>query len=1193
MFGLALCAGAGVVSCSSDVDDPMDSIPYNRVLTPMNFEAEVVASKGTDITFKWSAVQNASSYVLELFDAVETVETDENGTETTVFLAPDYDNAVPALSVDVPADKVPYTVADLEVDKTFYARVRGVSTKVPASHWAYLTEAVSTSAVRSMLNPVVVERTMSAVTIAWDDAEDKEDLTSVRVLPVMPAENEKPRTIALTAEQKTACKAEITGLDACRNYKFTLLFGKSGSRGVVTAWTRPDTEGANRIESAEALYNALNGATGNVKILLAYSDEAYDLKSYLTTGAGTANEKVVGLNLNCTLSIYGESTDAGKKPVISNFELDLIGSDCKSVHLEDLALDGGNNFGYVLAVPESATTELPTSIEFANCEISNFTKGLFSVSDKAVAVNGKCENFLVEGAYVHDVNPVGANGGDFIDARKGAFGSLNVKNSTFYASARSFIRFSEVTCSIERVDVANCTFNQVTATNTSSNNSGVFHLRYTPTSKPEAYQPLASFTLTNCVFLNMNNVNETNSKYWVRLTRESNENYAPTCAGNIFYNVGHDDYVDKDKKPIANPFFPTKSLNLNGDAFSKELALAGGGMILAEDPCVNSIAGKMYLKNGIIAANRVGDPRWWDLSEPVVIRPTELTAVTEPTVWDFTEKTKFQTETIETNQIIENIRIYAPAEVVMGEGVTFASAATVDRNGRPTSSALQFRVQGVGAVEVTTADAGFNASVEVVAAGDRYTLLADGKTHKVALGDLAGENDIYILAGSAVTFTKVAWTDDLTPEATMQKLAVPVVTLEPASVTQGDETAVTASWKAVENAVTYEVTFQGKKSEITETSFTIDAAAVAALFNGKYPLTVVAKPVTTSSKYLASDAASVELNVKKKIVAGLKTVSWNFNDASFDEVAAAIGTTDNTTADVTYTVNGVGLNLVSGGSKLKIETRAYNGVDKWRCFRTGGKSSLTGAAISFTAVADGGTLVVTGKNPSGSATETTALTLTVYVNGTASSVTGAIVGKDFKTVELDLEGAVKAGDKVNLITTGGISFAMMEYSYIDPNGALTTTEYLWDFKNDKTTYPSETVETVKAFTPEHGRALTLIGASGSPITIENGKRIKMGGKTTYDDKGIPTVRALSFVAEGSGVLSFVHASASSSGQGRLTTVRVDGVDAGVSAEAPIDGFSSSTAAVTWDSLEVSAGQTVYICVSGGINFESIKWVETK
>ncbi|MDE5637768.1 MAG: hypothetical protein K2I43_07135, partial [Alistipes sp.] len=134
----------------------------------------------------------------------------------------------------------------------------------------------------------------------------------------------------------------------------------------------------------------------------------------------------------------------------------------------------------------------------------------------------------------------------------------------------------------------------------------------------------------------------------------------------------------------------------------------------------------------------------------------------------------------------------------------------------PQNNALQFRAQGVGAVEVTTLDGGINSSVQVVVGADRYVLLADGETHKVVLGDLVGENDIYVLAGSAVTVTKVVWTDDLTPENTVETLAAPNVTIDNTSFDQGTEQAVTASWAAVENAATYEVTFQGKKSEVAE-----------------------------------------------------------------------------------------------------------------------------------------------------------------------------------------------------------------------------------------------------------------------------------------------------------------------------------------------------------------------------------------
>ena len=61
--------------------------------------------------------------------------------------------------------------------------------------------------------------------------------------PSFPPRARPARTIALTDEQKSACEVTVDGLDACRNYKFTLLFGKSGSRGHFTAYTRPSTEG--------------------------------------------------------------------------------------------------------------------------------------------------------------------------------------------------------------------------------------------------------------------------------------------------------------------------------------------------------------------------------------------------------------------------------------------------------------------------------------------------------------------------------------------------------------------------------------------------------------------------------------------------------------------------------------------------------------------------------------------------------------------------------------------------------------------------------------------------------------------------------------------------------------------------------------------------------------------------------------
>ena len=71
----------------------------------------------------------------------------------------------------------------------------------------------------------------------------------------------------------------------------------------------------------------------------------------------------------------------------------------------------------------------------------------------------------IDGCYVHDVNADGSVGGDFIDVRNGVHPSIVVKNSTFYACARTFLRVSDNADS-GLVEVKNNTFNYVTTTKT-------------------------------------------------------------------------------------------------------------------------------------------------------------------------------------------------------------------------------------------------------------------------------------------------------------------------------------------------------------------------------------------------------------------------------------------------------------------------------------------------------------------------------------------------------------------------------------------------------------------------------------------------------------------------------------------------------------------------------------------------------
>ncbi len=1158
-----LCAGAFAASCS-DVDEAMNEIPYTRVLTPLNFEADVDAAVGTDIKFSWSAVSNADAYILELFEAVPTIK-EEDGKEVEIYEMPEnFDSSNAYQTVEVAKDGVPFTVKNLAVDKTFWARVQGVSAKIESSRWAYLVEAVSTSAVRSALNPKAKERTETTVTVQWDqNAKDPKDLTSIRYELVVPVEGATATVMPLSDEQISACEAKIENLEPGTNYKFTLLFGKSGSRGHFTAYTRPSTEGTTKIENSADFAAAITGATGDLKLLLAYNGgEAYDLTSNMTKPADSPEFDPYTFAYG--LEIYGESSPEGAKPVVKG-SFKMTGENT-NIHFEDVLIDGGNECGYFIT-----TGATLGNAEFINCEFTGFTKGLWSGADKF-----NVENLIYDGIYAHDINPIGSAGGDFIDLRIKAgskYGTIEIKNSTFYACARTFLRCREGG-SVGTVNIANCTFNQVTATISSSNNSGIFELqKFTP----------AAVNLTKCVFLNENHPNEVpeqDGKQWVKLTGTKETNIAPICAGNYFYNVGT---TDKNGK---NFFLNQKSKDLNGQALTQELALAEGGVMLTEDPCTNSIAGKLYLKNGAIAANKAGDPRWWNASAPVVVRPTELEPIAEAAAWDFTDKTKFDTETVENQTIIENIRIYGPAEIVMSTGISFAQAATITNKGVPTASAFEFKADGYGSIEMTAQGKSVTSTVQIVAGGDTYSIIADGKPHKVVLGDLVGVNSIYVLPGSDNTsFTRIAWTKDTTPENTVTALATPVLTLNETSIDEGTQQAVTATWERNAHAEKYTVTFNGSTTEVTEPAFEIPAATIAALAAGEYTISVVAQPTSTSTKYTPSEAGEAKFKIKKPVVGVEKKIKWDFT--AFDGTNITGGTwTSNVklTETIVWNVNAdCPLTIMKD---VAVEQGVQAKMQDGKAYADG--SIPTTRALAFTAPG-AGTLTIVQK--AGNATATDRNTW-VSVDGKVIDTGYASPGNDgWKPINVDLSD-IEAGKTIYIFTKGN-NFQSVEYTYY----ALPQTyTYDWDFAQ-VTGDEAWAVDSKGALTSDqefvnNERALTL--KTGVSLD-KSGSRVKMGGKTTLDSNGYPTNRALIFKAQGGGTLSYEQSSASNSGAGRNSYVSVGNGTNASQVHGPVESKynDGGEPSVTVDLSDVEAGSDVIIWVDNGVNIKNIKWVELR
>ena len=1141
-IALTAASALAMVGCVGEPAEVVDGITLNRCLAPTNLTAEIVASVGTDVELTWDAMQGTDYYTVEVFESTESGIDQETGEE--VALAPNYDQAEP-FKTETNITEIPHIVSGLEVDKSYFVRVKGHAEGVNDSNWTCLEEAFATSAVRSSFKLTVTERTENSITITWSEGEDAGDLTTLRATPVSDS-SKKGVDLTLTAEMISARTATVTGLEPCVDYKLSLIYGKACNRGSVTAFTRPSTEGTNYVENVDAIVAATTGTTGDVKLVLAYNDGvAYDLPSTLA--------------IQCNLWLIGETTVDGKKPVVTGLDIQPAG-EVTTIHLEDLVLDGAV---YAVAGAETKGHILTAkaamgAFELINCEVYGYTKGLYYNN----TAGADCGSLLIDGLYAHDINPEGTVGGDFIDIRNGVHPSIVVKNSTFYACARTFLRVSD-SADAGAIEVKNNTFNFVTTTKTSSNNAGIFGVRTKTT--PE------SILCTKNVFLNEYSDGEAPGAEFVRLVRNSSDTNAPVCSGNYFFNVGAG-------------WFVSAAATIDGAAFDEAAALAEGGVLLEVDPCQSSGAGKFYLNNtSDIAAKQAGDPRWWNAAIPEPpVRATELEVVSEPYTWDFTDKKVYDGEVLGATTIIGNARIYAsaeaPSEVLLGEGVYFAAAGMVDAAGEPTHGAVGILTNGYGAVVVTAEGANGVEGVQVLAGGDRYTLLADGEPHKVLLGDLSGDNNIYIVGAGGVTLKQIEWTQDLTADATAQALKTPAVSFDNRKVDEGTEMAVTASWAAVENADHYEVTWRGVMTEQTETSFTIDAATVAALGVGEYELSVVAVPVATSSKWLRSEAGSATLQINKVVVGGEKTLTWDFSSEAWANALAEIGTSNNTEVDLTVD----GLAVKSGGGSIKVYDT--NREEYRYAIQHGGKGSSTKRYFQFTAPASG-TLKVWSSNSSGE--DLTRLVTVQYgESGEKMQNPGGSPSGDAPTVsEFDID--ITNGDDIRIWSDGnGLRYYKIEYTYVE---AAPKANYNWNF--------SDEIWETEVFS-----WLAPLGSDGSmdmDITVD-GLRIVAGGKNVrgYLDEnvgnyiqpngsGSTTVRCFSFTAPGDGVVRVkVSGTSGSADMSRNVCLQV-GDDASTLQQIA-GGYASSEPTVI--EFEIAAdNQTVYIYPSAGLRFFQIEY----
>ena len=1089
--------------------DINDEIALGRCLTPTELSAKVI--NGEFIEFSWTKSKGATEFVLELYS----------------------DEQMSALveSITIPATDIPYT-ADLEADMTYYARVKAVNGegKIADSNWAVFDRALQTYAIKSSLNPELVDRSESSITIKWTK---DEEVDYIRVTPAVNADEEYTR-FDVDANAVAAAQVEVTGLKPSVNYTLAVHF-KSADRGQVSAWTRPTIEGATEVATSEALTQAIADKAAVIKV--AYSETPYVIGSVVLGGP---------------VAIYGDATAEGAQPTIQGGL--KIGADVTSIHLEALTFDGAGlaDYPHNLTFDAAAAVE---SITVVNCKLNNYLRGVLYENSKGPQVG----SIKYDGV---EVNNVGGDGGDCFDFRGAAtVNSIEFINSTLNTGARTWFRIDSK-ATLESIKLTHCTFNNLCFAN-NGNNNGIFNIRAV-----NAAGEAPVFVLTHNVFLNMNDDN----KRCCLIAKNSTSAFPTELSNNFFYNCYDRFFVaQKDGSSLSGD-----DLKAAADE-GRARILVNGSIELDTDPCVDSARDKYNVTSKEVIEANAGDPRWYAVYVEI---PEDLTQDVTATgkIWDLTDGQTFK-KMADKDMVRDGIRFFVKSTPInfTKEGFEFTGEAALE-GGIPVDGAIGIKVNEPGSIIISVAEATGHSNLTVSLDGKvSASVPAGAEYQKVTFANISGEQMIYIYGCHPATMTFLQWTSDI--QVLDKVLATPVVKISKTTVNERAEDEITLTWDPVDYAASYNVTVDGKKKNITETTYSFATGGYAVEeAGGDFAIQVTAVPAADDYTRVESQPAELSFHVNDvPEEPGIKVVRYSL---TFPEGGNAEEkyVCENNAGFYVQTVGG----WVIDANSQKF---AVPGASEYDSYSTRLKGSKTSDSKSMTiTVPNDGKLYIAARSANSSdVTRTMAL-----MQGDKEILAPTVIKDEDKFTAGDASAFpyvvvdVKAGD-IQVVLNNGINFYGIVYDALE--GAPAGVDYVWDFSAPEWV-DAMTGSGIAANTNDSNWNLEVNGLK----VIAGGGSIKwnFSGETYFwqpGGKSDGTTRYFEFTADMAGKLT-VYASNTGSSEDltRMVTVKVGEAEP----ESLPGGYSSSDLGHAVD-FDITAGTVRIYPTGNGLRFYKIEF----
>lgn len=382
-----LFLAVGISSCDSYNEGLLDGVGNTREFSPIGLTARVRNSTTVELNWTVKADENADHYVVE-------------------FSPDDPDFKTIFKTINVATNQLPIQVP-LEGETTYYIRVKAVSAAgLDDSKWSIASATTASEQIFFPIKPEEIQAT--SIILRWTP---NSNVTQILLQP-------GNLTHTITAEEKTAGVATVTGLTPETNYTATLKNGTK-TRGILTFTSSVDLTKGIIVNPGDDLNAKIAQAAAGSRLLLVPG-------IYQTTGE---------LIINKTLIIRG--TRPENKPKL-NVRFTLANnpanaSDAVSLSLVDVDLSGAGLTGGAIAI--NATQAAPLGdVLISSSYVHDYPSQLMYGNASA-----RLKSFTIDNSIIKNVNTAG--GADFIDFRTTYVANVTLTKSTFEkCSSRDFIR---------------------------------------------------------------------------------------------------------------------------------------------------------------------------------------------------------------------------------------------------------------------------------------------------------------------------------------------------------------------------------------------------------------------------------------------------------------------------------------------------------------------------------------------------------------------------------------------------------------------------------------------------------------------------------------------------------------------------------------------------------------------------------